>query len=614
MRVVIYAAKSTADPKGSIPQQIEDCRQHAAREGWTVVEPPESDEAKSAWTANRGSGLERAMERAEDLATEGDAGLIVAHTNRLARGELIGGVSKHLIDYARWADRAGVELHSVADAPTLSHPVVTFVMGEMSAAESAAKSYAVRRAMRKKREQGVHSWGNVYGYSRDKEKGLVPDPDSAPIVRRIFSLVAGGASQAEVARTLTHEGISTPTGRGRWNQATISALLRRRTYLGEIPADDPSERQKVGKLQRPSASAAWKPGAHEELISQDTWDAVEAANARRMNHRSRGGGRPSVGGHLLTHGMLLHASCGYAMTPRTHEPKKNGTRATVYQCSGKKHGACDGLVVQRQDVDETITRYLAEVGVDAAETLRLLQGATERRSEQDKRALDRAKHELARIEEERKRLWRDRRSGTLDDADWQAFKAEHAEEKAALDAQAAHLSAAKPEPAELTSDVTDALSLVRKFVENGDTAAVRNVISSLFEHFSIGRESEPETPPAVTAQEARAARASVRAEIEKAERTAGRDEDGRPVRRTVAEANAEAYAEMARREDEPTPRDPDADLPITESGLVLIPEPRREVLASIATEDGPAVLVDAQGRNIFGRRPLQTTHADGLTT
>jgi hypothetical protein len=34
---MIYAAKSTEDKHGSIPTQLEDCRQMAEREGWTVV-------------------------------------------------------------------------------------------------------------------------------------------------------------------------------------------------------------------------------------------------------------------------------------------------------------------------------------------------------------------------------------------------------------------------------------------------------------------------------------------------------------------------------------------------------------------------------------------------
>jgi hypothetical protein len=46
-RAVIYAAKSTKDPHGSIPTQIADCEAMAEREGWLVA-AIHSDEAKSA--------------------------------------------------------------------------------------------------------------------------------------------------------------------------------------------------------------------------------------------------------------------------------------------------------------------------------------------------------------------------------------------------------------------------------------------------------------------------------------------------------------------------------------------------------------------------------------
>lgn len=83
LRVVIYAAKSTADRMGSIPDQIKACEEYAAAQGWTVDGRPESDEAASAYTGNRGPGLQRAMERAANLAKRhGRAGLTACSNSR----------------------------------------------------------------------------------------------------------------------------------------------------------------------------------------------------------------------------------------------------------------------------------------------------------------------------------------------------------------------------------------------------------------------------------------------------------------------------------------------------------------------------------------------------
>ena len=48
MKAVIYAAKSTEDKHGSIPNQLDDCRALAARQGWEVT-GEFTDEAFSAY-------------------------------------------------------------------------------------------------------------------------------------------------------------------------------------------------------------------------------------------------------------------------------------------------------------------------------------------------------------------------------------------------------------------------------------------------------------------------------------------------------------------------------------------------------------------------------------
>jgi DNA invertase Pin-like site-specific DNA recombinase len=64
---VIYAAKSTEDRNASIPEQLDDCREMVAENGWVVV-GEFSDEDFSAYSGNRGPGLQTAKERAAEAA------------------------------------------------------------------------------------------------------------------------------------------------------------------------------------------------------------------------------------------------------------------------------------------------------------------------------------------------------------------------------------------------------------------------------------------------------------------------------------------------------------------------------------------------------------------
>src|SRR5436853_523670 len=89
---VVYAAKSTDDKHGSIPDQLADCRVVADRERWAVV-GEYHDEAKSAYHGSRGDGLAGAKAHAERIAP---CVLIVQHTDRLARGDAV--QAAHLVE------------------------------------------------------------------------------------------------------------------------------------------------------------------------------------------------------------------------------------------------------------------------------------------------------------------------------------------------------------------------------------------------------------------------------------------------------------------------------------------------------------------------------------
>jgi hypothetical protein len=150
--------------------------------------------------------------------------------------------------------------------------------------------------------------------------------------------------------------------------------------------------------------------------------------------------------------------------------------------------------------------------------------------------------------------------------------------------------------------VADALSLVREAVQRGDAAAVRNVIEALFSDFLIGEAGQMPDALGIDPQAAVRARAALRERVQAMEVAAGR---------TVADAEAQAQA-VADLLPWPEPAaDPLAD-GLRPDGLIILPEPRRDALATVTDEHGPAILVDEHGRSLFRRLPLQTTHTDGL--
>jgi len=159
---VIYAAKSTEDKHGSIGTQIEDGRQLAASECMNVVDTF-ADEAKSAFSGDRGPELAAALATCERVAKEcGSCVLIVQHSDRLARGDAR--TAKHLVEYALWAIKADVTIRSLQDPEMFSQDgdyglLMSVVGGIRNNQDSRRKGLAVRSGMQRRHQRGLHNGG-----------------------------------------------------------------------------------------------------------------------------------------------------------------------------------------------------------------------------------------------------------------------------------------------------------------------------------------------------------------------------------------------------------------------------------------------------------------------
>jgi DNA invertase Pin-like site-specific DNA recombinase len=343
MKAVIYAAKSTEDVRGSIPGQIEECRAFATAQGLSVVEPPEQDESASAFKGNRGGGLERAMERAEALAREhGEAAVVIWHSNRLARGELVSEVgAKHLIDYMRWAARAKVTIRSVLDDATFTNPILGFVVGEMNSAESALKGKNVSKGLRSRKERGDPVGPVPFGFTVEQtiiEGNVVTrrvvDSVNGPIVVWIFERVVAGKSTGEIARRLNADGVRTQRGKG-WIHRRVRELIDNAAYEG-----------KRGYPAIVDADLARR--ARERLTRMDP-AAVQ----------QRKGGRPPSPAFVLR--SVLFCACGAPMyTSQKAQPRAYVCRDVV-QCTG----LCTRPRIPAQLIEGHVLRHLdAFVGKD----------------------------------------------------------------------------------------------------------------------------------------------------------------------------------------------------------------------------------------------------------
>jgi site-specific DNA recombinase len=301
---VIYAAKSTTDAHGSIPDQLADARALAQRSDWEVVGAYQ-DEGYSAFSGNRRDGLADAMAHAERLAAEaGGCALVVQHSDRLARVDGI--AASHLVEHVLWARKANVRWASVQDPQTFDGMGLVYaaLMGDRNHEDSTRKSMAVQGGMRRRAERGQFNGGpRPYGYQWEGPKAaqyLVIHEAEAVIVRRIYAEYVAGRSQKAIARDLTREGVPALRG-GDWHQGTISRYLASELYHGRV-------RQNGETFE----------GEHEAIVPLSLWEEARALREASARTPGQGRGRSPKAAHLFVKGMLRCGRCGGSMVPRTN--------------------------------------------------------------------------------------------------------------------------------------------------------------------------------------------------------------------------------------------------------------------------------------------------------
>jgi len=284
MRVALYARYSSDNQRdASIEDQLRQCRERAAREGWTIVESY-SDRAISGASLIR-SGIQSLLADAQ----AGRFDIVLSEAlDRISRDqEDVAGVFKRL----RFA---GVTIVTLSEGEI--NELHVGLKGTMNALFLKDLAIKTHRGIRGRVEAGKIGGGNAYGYRVIHQLDARGEPirgereiieEQAEIVRRIFREYVAGKGPQRIAMDLNREGIPSPSGK-RWSDSTIrgnrvisSGILNCELYVGVIRWN----RQK--KLKHPDTGRfAYRMNPESEwiradapelrIIPQELWDAAKA--------------------------------------------------------------------------------------------------------------------------------------------------------------------------------------------------------------------------------------------------------------------------------------------------------------------------------------------------
>ena len=356
---------------------------------------------------------------------------------------------EHGIRYLTVADNFDTEQENVM-AP------FQFAMNEVYLRDGSRK---VKEVLKAKREKGLYCACAPYGYVKDprNKNRLVPDEETAPIIRRIFEAAATGDSSRKIAMELNRDGIMPPLkykvlykgnfsedGAARasdlWNYTTVKRILKNPVYLGHTLL---GKSRKVSvkskkKLNVPKEQWAVTEKTHEPIITQDVFDLAQfklgkgTFDFRQYDHVRRS----------IFSGIAFCAQCGHALcscgTVYKGEREKywylscNRHRLDITDsCVGVRIKYSDILEVVRQDLNSLISLSPEEKEAVAREAMR--RAGDDNLIKVKQLQLQKAKARLSTIDKVITKLYTDNAEGKIDDSRLERMLSELQRESAGLE-------------------------------------------------------------------------------------------------------------------------------------------------------------------------------------
>ena len=329
LRAVIYARYSSSGQREeSIEGQLRECRDYALRHSMTVV-GEYIDKALTGRTDRR-PDFQRMLRDSERGAFDV---VICWKTDRFARNRYDSAMYKYRLK------KAGVRLcyarETIPEGP--EGIILESVMEGYAEYYSENLSQNVKRGNYESALALKTLGQRVFGLRKGADGRFEPDPDTAPIVKRIFEEYAGGDRARDIYARLNAEGYRTTRG-GLFNKSSLRHILKNEKYIGIYESKD--IRVEGGIPAIVSKELFYK---CQELIERHHIAPAAARQARFI---------------LIT--KLFCGHCGQPMTGDSGTGK-SGKVYNYYICSGRRAKTCTKERAAKDWIEGLIISKLTEL-------------------------------------------------------------------------------------------------------------------------------------------------------------------------------------------------------------------------------------------------------------
>lgn len=387
-----------------------------------------------------------------------------------------------------------------------------FAMNDVYLRDSSRK---VRDAFKTKRQNGEYCACAPYGYTKhpQNKKVLIPNEDTAPIVRRIFQRAAAGDSCIKIAMDLTADGVIPPLkyramyrdnfsekGAARasdsWNHTTVKRILKNKVYLGNTILGKTKKVSVKSKKKLPIPKQDWvvTEDTHEPLVDAATFEKAQINMGKASrDYRQYDQVRKSIFGGIAVCGKCGHSLCSSGTVHNGEREKYwflscNHTRRDLPDpCTGVNIRYTDICEIVRQDLNSLIA-----LSDDEIDTLvrSVIENTNSRLNLVDmKTQIEQAQNRLTMIDRMVSKMYMDNAQGKISDDRLSRMVAELEKEATALEAKITELNVEDPAD-EIQENYEKFFSLTKQHthIETLD----RDTLVTFVDRIEIGEKILPE--------------------------------------------------------------------------------------------------------------------------
>lgn len=359
---------------------------------------------------------------------------------------------------------------------------------EFYARDTSKKIKAVKQAQAQKgqRVNGEYPYG--YIIDPNDKNHLLPDPETAQVVKQIFAMYSKGARMCDIQDWLAENEVLTcgalrfhRTGLPRyqksmicpynWPDKTIYDILARQEYLGHTVTAKTykvSYKSKKGR-KNPSEKQYFFPNTHEALIDEETFEVAQKRLATRN--------RPTKVNEIdVFSGILYCGDCGYKMGlqrgAKTLE-RKHAYMCGAYRNRSRTGSSCTTHYIRKSVITELVLADLRRVLTYVKENEQeFIHTATEYGDRERKKALEHKQKELIKSNARMKeldtlfrKLYEDNALGKLSDTQFTMMTSGYDEEKTTLTKKIAVLDREINTNTQRKADVEKFIRIVSKYAD-----------------------------------------------------------------------------------------------------------------------------------------------------